>query len=119
MTAAYIIERVTSAADIEQVLEVEHASFTPAATGYPLVVVLDANTDWLALESNMAKIYGGKSSAAGDSANGKNAVRNLQSRAADVTLQVNFGAPAKGAALLVIAFGASSSKVVREAQLVP
>jgi hypothetical protein len=66
----------------------EHAPFAPPVTGYPLVVVLDANTNWAALEANMAKIYGGRSKDA----------RSLSTRAADVTLEVRFGASGKDSA---------------------
>jgi hypothetical protein len=68
---------------------ISHASAKPAMSGYPLVVTLDANTDWPALESTIAKIYGKKP--------GETALRELQSRPADVTVQVSFNTADKNA----------------------
>ena len=36
---------------------IDHPAFASAVGGYPLIVVLDANTDGLKLESTMASIY--------------------------------------------------------------
>jgi hypothetical protein len=74
----------------------EHAPFAPPVTGYPLVVVLDANTNWVALEANMSKIYGGRSQEA----------RSLSTRPADVTLEVRFGEhDQKAAGISVLSVG--------------
>jgi EF hand domain-containing protein len=59
---------------------IDHPAFASAVGGYPLVVVLDASTDVLRLESLMANIYKAKSTAS-----------SLQSQPADITLQVNLG----------------------------
>ncbi len=80
--------------DVVDVNEIRRAIDRPvspaAASGYPLVVVLDANTDWQALESKMETIYGkrpaeGAGGVVGDA-------RHLQSCAADITLKVSFTA---------------------------
>jgi hypothetical protein len=68
--------------DVNEIRRVEeHVPYTPPVSGYPLVVVLDANTNWAALEGTMTKLYGARSKDA----------HSLATRAADVTLEVRFG----------------------------
>src|SRR5262249_25439195 len=52
--------------------------------------VLDANTDWPALEATMAKIYGKRAMAATNTKPGESQLRELESRAADVTMKISF-----------------------------
>jgi hypothetical protein len=79
---------------------VNHPAFASAVGGYPLVVVLDANTDVLKLESTMATIYKSKPT-----------IADLQSRPADITLQVNLGASDKsGVGVSVVSLGPELAK---------
>ena len=86
----------------------DHPAFATAVGGYPLIVVLDANTDLPKLEATMAKIYG--SQPAGAKAR-MTAIASLQSRPADITLQVNLGAAGKSpAGISVLSVGPELSK---------
>jgi hypothetical protein len=85
---------------------VNHASVAPTSSGYPLVVVLDANTDWPALEANMAKIYGKRAAASTRAKTGELPLRSLRSGAADITMQVSFStADKKSTGVSVLAIG--------------
>jgi Ca2+-binding EF-hand superfamily protein len=83
--------------DINEIRRVEeHVPYTPPMSGYPLVVVLDANTNWAALDGTMAKLYGARAKDA----------RSLATRAADVTLEVRFGEhDVKAAGISVLSVG--------------
>jgi EF hand len=90
---------------------IDHPAFTSAIGGHPLIVVLDANTDALKFESMMATIY--KTHAAGAPAvNGAApAITSLQTRPADITLQVNLGTSDKSASgVSVLSLGQELSK---------
>ena len=90
---------------------IDHPAAAPAVSGYPLVVVLDANTDWPALESIMAKVYGKQTAGAKNTKTGEPSVQVLQSRAADITLQVKLGMTDKrGAGISVLSLGPDFSK---------
>jgi EF hand len=90
---------------------VNHASFSTAAGGYPLLVVLDANTDVLRLESTMANIYKAQPSASGTKSTVPT-MTDLQSQPADITLQVNLSTSDKGATgVSVLSLGPVLSKL--------
>ncbi len=77
--------------DVVDVSEIRRATKHPpavmGATGHSLVVLLDANTDWEALEANLKRVYVGKLDG---SANLD--ARELGAKPADVTLRVDLGA---------------------------
>jgi hypothetical protein len=76
---------------------VDHPAFATAVGGYPLVVVLDASTDTLKLESTMANIYKPQPSV-GIGTNGVvPTIEILKSQPADITLQVNLSTSDKSA----------------------
>jgi hypothetical protein len=54
--------------------------------GYPLVALIDANTDWDAVAAELARIYDGKSDTLSVD------VRELESAPADMTMRVDFAA---------------------------
>jgi hypothetical protein len=89
---------------------IDHPAFRSAIGGHPLVVVLDANTDALKLESIMASVYKTEPAVAGM----KGAVPtidSLRSRPADLTLEVNLGTSDKPASgISVLSLGSDLSK---------
>ena len=91
---------------------IDHPAFASAIGGYPLVVVLDANTDVLKLESTMANIYTTRSTARGGERAAALKVTSLQTRSADITLQVNLSTSDKnptGVSLLSVSPNLSTS----------
>jgi hypothetical protein len=80
--------------DVVEVAELRrataHQPVSSGATGHPLIVPLDANTDWDALASDIARIYRRDQSFNGEE------MRSLCSQAADVTLRIDFGAAKDG-----------------------
>jgi hypothetical protein len=90
---------------------VDHRAFSSVVGGYPLVVVLDANTDGLKLESTMANIYKAQPSAATGAMTSVPTIASLQSQPADITLQVNLGSSEKdNAGMSVLSLGPELSK---------
>jgi hypothetical protein len=89
---------------------IDHPAFRSAIGGHPLILVLDANTDALKLESMMASVYKTEPAAAGI----KGAVPtidNLRSRPADLTLAVNLGTSERTASgISVLSLGPDLSK---------
>jgi EF hand len=89
----------------------DHPAFAFAAGGYPLVVVLDASTDALKLESTMANIYKSQPSAAAGTKGPVPTVADLRVRPADIILQVNLGTSDKSATgVSVLSLGSELSK---------
>jgi hypothetical protein len=62
----------------------------PYAVGYPLLVVVDGNTDWDAVAMQVDQLYGKDDSDLGDLASTELSARLNESRA-DLSLRVNFG----------------------------
>jgi hypothetical protein len=85
-----------------------HAPVSSGATGHPLIVPLDANTDWDGLATDVARIYHRDPSFNGEE------MRSYCSKAADVTVRINFGAEKDGEkqshALSVISLGPELSE---------
>jgi hypothetical protein len=80
---------------------VDHRAFASAVGGYPLVVVLDANTDGPKLESTMANIYKGQPPT----------IVALQSQPADITLQVKLStSETDNAGISILSLGPELSK---------
>jgi hypothetical protein len=87
-----------------------HAPFAPVVGSYPLLFVLDANTDTLKLKTTLASIYGCAQGAAGKKTE-VTTVASLQSRPADITLQVNLGTSSNNSAgISVLSVGPELSK---------
>ncbi len=90
---------------------IDHPAFAPVVGGYPLLVVLDANTDLPKLESTMARIYGSQIDSSPGGKATVPAVATLQSQPADVTLQVNLSTSDKNAAgISVLSLGPDLAK---------
>jgi hypothetical protein len=90
---------------------VDHSAFTSAIGGYPLVVVLDASTDVLKLESTMANVYKSQSTASAGVNAAAPTVSSLQKRPADITLQVNLSTSDKNpTGTSVLSLGAAFAK---------
>src|SRR5262249_50914830 len=88
-----------------------HAAFAPVVGGYPLLFVLDANTDTLKLETTMATIYNRPSADAATTKVQVPTIASLQSRPADITLQVNLGPSSKDSTgVSVLSVGPELSK---------
>jgi hypothetical protein len=65
----------------------------PYAVGYPLLVVVDGNTDWDAVATQVGQLYGNDESDLSDLAPRELSARLSESRA-DLSLRVNFGSSA-------------------------
>lgn len=90
---------------------IDHPAFASSVGGYPLVVVLDANTDGLKLESTMASIYASAPAAATGMKGSVPTIASLQTRPADITLQVNLSTSDKsGTGISVLSLGPELSK---------
>jgi hypothetical protein len=90
---------------------IDHPAFTSAVGGHALVVVLDANTDTLKLETMMASIYKTEPAAAQHMKGSVPTIDSLRSRPADMTLEVNLGTSDKTASgISVLSLGPELSK---------
>lgn len=94
---------------------IDHPAFATAVGGHPLIVVLDANTDTFKLESTMASLYANQSGGA-NGAKSPPKVADLQSRQADMTLEVNLSTLGKGSTgLSIVSVGPELAKTVSAA----